>query len=223
MQFYLNIFGNFNLSRYSSSSLCKTYSSVLPSKLIASLPHVSHVSSYSHLLSPLSQNLEVIFGTSTLFISAGHRFLPVLSNNTSILSFLFLSLLTCFQSSLSLICFFAQLCKLQTSKLPLLLAFLLWIISNIYENREKTVSPSIYHEVMAPDTMILAFWMLTFKPTFSFFSFIFIKKLFISSLLSAIRVVSFAYLRLLIFPPAILIPAVFHPAWHFTWCTLHIH
>ena len=60
---------------------------------------------------------------------------------------------------------------------------------------------------MGPVAMILVFWMLGFKPTFSLSSFTFIKKLFISSLISAIRVVSFAYLRLLIFLPAILIPA----------------
>ena len=29
------------------------------------------------------------------------------------------------------------------------------------------VSPSIYHEVMGPDAMILVFWMLSFKPAFS--------------------------------------------------------
>ena len=69
------------------------------------------------------------------------------------------------------------------------------------------VSPSICHEVMGPDAMILVFWMLSFKPTFSFLSFTFIKRLFSSSSLSAIRVVSSAYLRLLIFLPAILIPA----------------
>ena len=50
------------------------------------------------------------------------------------------------------------------------------------------------------------FWMLSFKPTFPLSSFTFIKRLFSSSL-SAIRVVSSAYLRLLIFLPAILIPA----------------
>ena len=59
---------------------------------------------------------------------------------------------------------------------------------------------------MGPDAMILVFWMLSFKPTFSLSSFTFIKRLFGSSLLSAIRVVSSAYLRLLIFLPAILIP-----------------
>ena len=51
------------------------------------------------------------------------------------------------------------------------------------------------------------FWMLSFKPTFSLSSFTFIKRLLSSSLLSTIRVVSSAYLRLLIFLLAILIPA----------------
>ena len=53
----------------------------------------------------------------------------------------------------------------------------------------------------------LVFWMLSFKPTFSLSSFTFIKRLFSSSSLSAIRVVSSAYLRLLMFLLAILIPA----------------
>ena len=48
--------------------------------------------------------------------------------------------------------------------------------------------------------------MLSFKPTFSLSSFTFIKRLFSSSSLSAIRVVSSAYLRLMIFLLEILIP-----------------
>ena len=60
---------------------------------------------------------------------------------------------------------------------------------------------------MGPDGLIFIFWMLGFKPTFSLSSFTFIKRLFSSSWLSAIRVVSFAYLRLLIFLLAALIPA----------------
>ena len=71
----------------------------------------------------------------------------------------------------------------------------------------STVSPSISHEVMGPDVIIFVFWMLSFKPTFSLSSFIFIKRLFSSSSLSTIRVVSSTYLRLLIFLPAILIQA----------------
>ena len=51
------------------------------------------------------------------------------------------------------------------------------------------VSASICHEVIGLDAMILVFWMLHFKPTFSLSAFTFIKRLFSSSLLSAIRVV----------------------------------
>ena len=69
----------------------------------------------------------------------------------------------------------------------------------------STVSPSICHEVMGPDAMILVLWMLSFKPTFSL-SYTSIKRLFSSSL-SAIRVMSSVYLRLLIFLRADLIPA----------------
>ena len=69
------------------------------------------------------------------------------------------------------------------------------------------VSPSISHEVMGPDATILGFWKLSFKPAFSLSSFTFIKRLFSSSSLSSIRTVSSAYLRLLIFLSAILIPA----------------
>ena len=49
--------------------------------------------------------------------------------------------------------------------------------------------------------------MLSFKSAFLLSSFTFVKRLFSSSSLSAIRVVTSAYLRLLIFLPAILIPA----------------
>ena len=117
----------------------------------------------------------------------------------------------------------------------------------------STVSPSMCHEVMGPDAMILVFLMLSFKPAFSLSYFTFIKRLFSSSSLSwsgrsllecsgvfgmflpivssprqplcllplvavpcqsqrrSIRVVSSAYLRLLIFLLAILIPACASP------------
>ena len=60
---------------------------------------------------------------------------------------------------------------------------------------------------MGPDAMILVFWMLSFKPAFSLSTFTFIRRLLSSSSLSAVSVVSSAYLRLLISLPAILIPA----------------
>ena len=63
-------------------------------------------------------------------------------------------------------------------------------------------------EVMGPDAVILLdFCMLSFKTAFSLSSFTLIKRLFSFSSLFAIIVVSFACLRLLIFLPAILIPA----------------
>ena len=62
----------------------------------------------------------------------------------------------------------------------------------------STVYLSICHEMMGPGAMILVLWILRFTS---------IKRLCSSSSLSASRVVSSTYLRLLIFPPVILIPA----------------
>ena len=67
----------------------------------------------------------------------------------------------------------------------------------------STFSPSICREGMGPDDMILVFLMLSFQPALSLSSFTLVKRLFSFSLLSGIRMVSSAYLRLL---PAILIP-----------------
>ena len=75
-------------------------------------------------------------------------------------------------------------------------------------NIQKTkIMASISHEVMGADAVIFVFCMSSFKPTFSLSTFTFIKKLFSSSSLSVLRVVSSAYLRLLIFLLAILILA----------------
>ena len=83
----------------------------------------------------------------------------------------------------------------------------------------STVSPSICHKVMGLDAMTFVFWILSFKPAFSLSSFTFIKRLFSSSL-SAVRVVSSAYLRLLIFPWQSWFLLVLHLARHFVWCSL---
>ena len=71
----------------------------------------------------------------------------------------------------------------------------------------STFFPYMCHEVMGPDAMIIVFRGLGFKPAFSLSSFTFIKRLFSSSSLFTTIVVSSAYLKLLIFLPAILIPA----------------
>ena len=84
------------------------------------------------------------------------------------------------------------------------------------EIRLAIVSPFICQEMKGPDAMILVFWMLSLKPSFWLY---FIKRLFSSSSLCAIRVVTSAYLRLLIFLPAILIPAYASSSWYFAWYT----
>ena len=76
---------------------------------------------------------------------------------------------------------------------------------------------------MRLDAMILVFWILSFKQTFSLSSFTFFKRLFSSYSLSAIRVLSSAYLRLLIFLIQSCFQLAFHLAWHFAWCILHIN
>ena len=62
----------------------------------------------------------------------------------------------------------------------------------------STFSPSTCYEVMGPEALILVFQILSFNPAFSLSSFTLVKKLFSSSLLSAIGVVSSECLRLMI-------------------------
>ena len=50
----------------------------------------------------------------------------------------------------------------------------------------STFSPSVCHEIMEPDAMILTFGMLSFKPSLSLFSFTLIKRLLTASSLSAL-------------------------------------
>ena len=100
-----------------------------------------------------------------------------------------------------------------------------WSPPKIKSATVSTVSPSICHEVMGPDAMILVFWMLSFKPAFSLFSFTFIKRLFSSSLLSSLRVISSVYPRLLVFLPAVLIPdcASSSPAFHMMYSAFKLN
>ena len=51
----------------------------------------------------------------------------------------------------------------------------------------STFSPSICHEVVGTDAMILVFWMLSFKPAFSLSPFTFIKRLFGASSLQLLK------------------------------------
>ena len=72
-----------------------------------------------------------------------------------------------------------------------------------------------------PDATRFVFWMFSFKPAFPLSSFTFIKRFFSSFSLSAIKVVSSAYPRLL-FLPAVLIPDCGLSGWQSAWCTPHI-
>ena len=67
------------------------------------------------------------------------------------------------------------------------------------------ISPSICHEVIGLDAMILVFWMLSFKLTFLWSCLTLIKRILRSASLSDIKVVSFTDLRLLIVLPVIFI------------------
>ena len=74
----------------------------------------------------------------------------------------------------------------------------------------STFSPSICHAVMGPDAMILVgffFLIFSLKLALSLSCVTLIKKFFSSFSLSAVRVVSSTYLRLLMFLPSVLIPA----------------
>ena len=66
------------------------------------------------------------------------------------------------------------------------------------------IFPSLCHEVMGPDAMILVFWMLSFNPAFSLYSFILSRSALVPLRFLPLEWYHLAYLRLL---PEILIPA----------------
>ena len=84
------------------------------------------------------------------------------------------------------------------------------------------VFPPICHKEMGPDAMSIVFWMWILSQLFH--SFTFIKRLFSSSFLSDMRVVSSAYLRLslLLLATFILACASSSLAFSTTYCTLGI-
>ena len=126
---------------------------------------------------------------------------------------------------------FNMLSRLIIAFLPrkkhLLISWLLSLSTVILESKQiKSVtvsifSPSIYHEVMGLDAMILVFWMLSFKPAFHSPLSPSARSSLIS-LHSAIRMASSAYLRFWYFSWQYWFQLVIHPAWQFSWCTLHI-
>ena len=191
--------------------------------------------SFSFSISPSNEYWGLIsFRVDWLYLLAVQRTLKSLSNTTVqkhqflVLSFLYVQLLYPYMTTGKIIAltrhiFVGKVMSLLFNMSSLVIYYLLrskhllisWlqlpsaVILEPQKIKSVTVSiasPSICHEVMGPEVMILVFWILSFKPTFSLSSLTFMKRFFSSSL-SAIRVVSSAYLRLLIFLLAILIPA----------------
>ena len=148
--------------------------------------------------------LSLLFGptlTSVHDYWKNHSFYYI-NLHSKVMSFLFNTL------SSFVIAFFPR------SKQHLILWLLLLSAMILEPNKINSVTVSIFSPVCLPwshgmglDAMILVIWMLSLKRDFSLSSFTFIKRLFSSSLLSAIRVVSSAYLRLLIFLLAVLVSA----------------
>ena len=155
---------------------------------------------------------------------------PSLQSNTHIqtttVKTVALSIQTFVGKEISLL--FNTLCRFVITLFPrskcLLISWLLSPSATILNHRKENLSdiplsPSIFLEVMGLDAMILIFWILNFKPAFSLSSFTHIMRLFTSSSLSAIRVVSSAYLKWLLFLPAILITACYYSSLAF--CMMH--
>ena len=185
---------------------------------------VSPSNEYSGLISFRMDSLNLLAVQGTLQSSPTPQFKSI---NSSALSFLYGPILIsihnywknhsfdhmdlCWQSNVSV---FNMLSRFVTAFLPRskhrLISWLQSPPAVILEPKKiksltvSIVSPSICHEVMGPNAMILVFssWVLS-----QLFHSPLLPSLRSPSSLSAIRVVSSAYLRLLLFLPAILIPA----------------
>ena len=124
--------------------------------------------------------------------------------------------------------FFNMLCRFAIAFFPKEQAsFNFMAASTVHSDLIKSVTASMFFAIYLPWSdgtrcYYLCFLNVEFKPAFSLSSFILIKRLFCSSLTSAIRVVLSANLTLLIFLTAALILIMIHPAWHFSWHTLHV-
>ena len=98
------------------------------------------------------------------------------------------------------------------------------VISEPTKIKSVTVSTfplSICYEVMALDAMTLVFWMLSFKPAFSLSFFTFIKRLLFSLHFLPLKWYHLHVWGCWYFSQQSWFQTVSHPAWHFTWCTLH--
>ena len=175
----------------------------------------------TYLISLQSKGLSRVFSNTTV---QKHQFFgaqPSLWSNSHIRTRLLekniaLTLRTFVGEVMSLL--FNMMCRFDIAFLPRNKCLFSWLQSPtaviLDPKKIKSVTvpmfcPSICYDIMGWDAMIFIFifWMLSFKPAFSLSSFTFIKRFFSSSVLSAVRVVSSTYLRLLMFLLAFLISA----------------
>ena len=134
-------------------------------------------------------NCSVQFSCSVLSDSSRPQFKSI---NSSVLSFLYIKhshpyMTTGKTIALTRWTFVGKVMSLLFNMLSRLVIAFLPRSKHLLISWLQSPSAVICHEVMGSDVMILVFWMLNFKPAFSLSSFTFIKRLFSSSLLSAIR------------------------------------
>ena len=94
----------------------------------------------------------------------------------------------------------------------------IWESKKIKSVTVYIISPSICHEVMGPDAMILILWALNFKPAFSLSSFTFINRLFSFSSFSALGWCHLHIWGYWYFSQKFWFQLVLHPAQRFAWC-----
>ena len=162
------------------------------------------------LIALLSKGLSRVFSSTTIWNYQFFGVQPSLWSNSYILEKTVLTIWTFVGKVMSLL--FNMLSSFVIAFLPrskqLLILWLLSPTAVILETKKiKPATISIFSSCIFHE-LTLSFLSMSFKPAFSHSSFTLIKGLFRFSSLSAVRVVSFAYMRLLIFLLAILIPGL---------------
>ena len=131
------------------------------------------------LLQQHSLKASILWGSAFFIVQLSHPYMTI-GKNIALTRWTFVG------KVMSLV--FYKLSRLVINFLPRSKCLLIWwlqspsaVILGPSQEKSVIVSPSISHEVMGPVAMMLIFWMLSLKPTFSLYSFTFIKRLFRSS------------------------------------------
>ena len=149
-------YGNFSFSISSSSQ----YSGLISFRMDW-LDLLAVQGTLKHLLQHHSSKASILWRSAFFIVQLSH---PYMTTEKTIA----LTRWTFVGKMMSLL--FNTLSRLVIAFLPrtkyLLISWLQWFWSPP-QIKSATFSPSICHEVMGPDAVILIFWMLSFKPTFS--------------------------------------------------------